>query len=65
MVPVSIFYVLNVVVALTALRSVNVPMYGALKRLTTVVTLIGFNILNTKLKFNLAKFSNRRISFIK
>eukprot|EP01119_Soliformovum_irregulare_P002599 TRINITY_DN12848_c0_g1_i1.p1 TRINITY_DN12848_c0_g1~~TRINITY_DN12848_c0_g1_i1.p1 ORF type:complete len:318 (+),score=65.01 TRINITY_DN12848_c0_g1_i1:50-1003(+) len=47
--PVSLLYSLNVGVALSALKSLNIPMYGVMKRLTTLFTLIGeFLILGKK-----------------
>jgi len=39
--PISLLYSLNVGVALSALTSLNIPMYGVLKRLVTLFVLVG------------------------
>jgi len=42
--PVSLLYSLNVGIALSALSHLNIPMYGALKRMTILFVLIGESI---------------------
>eukprot|EP00741_Cyanophora_paradoxa_P023342 tig00000254_g22549.t1 len=46
--PVAVFYCLNVAFALASLRALNVPMYNVLKRLTTFVVMIQEAILLRK-----------------
>jgi len=46
--PISLMYSLNVGVALSALSSLNIPMYGVLKRFTILLTLIGESIFMKK-----------------
>jgi len=46
--PVSLLYSINVGVALSALTSLNIPMYGVLKRLTILFVLVGESLLMKK-----------------
>jgi len=46
--PVSLLYSINVGVALSALTSLNIPMYGVLKRLTILFVLVGESLLMQK-----------------
>eukprot|EP01118_Nematostelium_gracile_P000866 TRINITY_DN10865_c0_g1_i1.p1 TRINITY_DN10865_c0_g1~~TRINITY_DN10865_c0_g1_i1.p1 ORF type:complete len:312 (-),score=65.33 TRINITY_DN10865_c0_g1_i1:4-939(-) len=46
--PISLLYSLNVGVALTALGSLNIPMYGVLKRMSTIFVMVGESIVLKK-----------------